>query len=366
MRGYFFGVQHTAPIRWSNLSESMFRTLLGIIFISSHLLLPFEGETRGAVSALTMGELISLTLLFIFFAKRIDSHLIDNNGITFENIKNILCIAIPISFSQIVNSISLSVKALLIPKSLVISGLSALEALSVYGKTSGMVLPLLFFPAIFIRALSSNIIPQIARALSLGNIKYAFKLSEQAIFFSSFYSFAVTGFFTTLSRPVAELLFPGFKLGNLIIGFSVGIPFFYIESILIAILRGMGNNITPIITSMTTFFISNGLLYLLAVKTSMGIYGYAFALITASAVAIYISVNNLEQTFDKKFNMMNIILKPLLCCVFMMYILSKTYLPLKALELPNTICIGAALFLGFSGYLILALVLGLDLKSFKH
>lgn len=47
----------------------------------------------------------------------------------------------------------------------------------------------------------------------------------------------------------------------------------------------------------------------------------------------------------------------------MMYLLSKAYLPLINLGLPNIICITADFFLGLSGYLILALALGLDLKS---
>lgn len=365
IKGYFFGIQDTSPVRWSNISESVFRTSLGTFLIMSNMLLQFEGKTRGAVSALTMGEFFSLSLLYIFFTRSMGSYHIDKKNVTLKNIKDILIIAIPISLSQIINSVSLSVEALLVPKGLVISGLSSLEALAVYGKTSGMVLPLLFFPALFIRALSSNIIPQIARALSLGNTKYAFKLSQQALFLSSFFSFAVTGFFITLSKPVTELLFPGFELENLVIGFSAGIPFFYTESVLMAILRGMGNNATPIVTSVISFFITNGMLYFLAAKTSMGIYGYSFALITASAIAIFISMIKLEQTFNKKFNALEAVLKPMICCAFMMYLLSKAYSPLKNLGLPNIICITADLLLGLSGYLILALTLGLDLKSLR-
>jgi stage V sporulation protein B len=366
MKGYFFGIQNTAPVRWSNVSESVFRILLGTFLINTNILIKFEGKTRGAVSALTIGELISLSLLFVFFTRSIEPFQIYKKNVTLKNIKEILTIAMPISLSQIINSFSISVESLLIPKGLIVWGLSSKEALAVYGKTSGMVLPLLFFPALFIRAFSANIIPQIAKALSLKNTEYAFKFSQQALLLSSFFSFAVTGFFIALSKPLAQLLFPGFELENLIIGFSVGIPFFYIESILIAILRGMGNNITPIINSLLSFFVTNGMLFFLAAKTPMGIYGYAIALITASAIAIHMSMSVLEYTFNRKFNEVDIILKPLICCVFMMYLMSEAYLPLKTLGLPNIICIATDLLLGLSGYLILALSLGIDLKSYKH
>ena len=124
-----------------------------------------------------------------------------------------------------------------------------------------------------------------------------------------------------------------------------------------AILRGMGNNTTPIATSVISLFITNGMVFFLGAKTSLGIYGYSVALITASAIAIYMSMSALEQFFNKKFNMSEIILKPIICCAFMMYLLSKAYLPLINLGLPNIICITADFFLGLSGYLILALAL---------
>lgn len=366
MRGYFFGIQDTAPVQWSNISECIFRTLFGVLFISSNLFLQIEGKTRGAVSALTIGEFISLFLLFIFFIRSMSSHHLGRNNSVLKNIKDILTIAIPISFSQIINSISRSVEALLVPKGLVMSGLSSSDGLALYGKTSGMVMPLIFFPALFIRAMSSNIIPQIARALALENKEYAFKLSQQALFLTSFFAFAVTAFFIALSKPIAKLLFPSFGLENLIIGFAAGIPFYYIESILMSILRGIGNNTTPITTAVSTFFITNLILYFFTAKTPMGIYGYSVALITASAVAIYIAARQVEQTFEKQFNRVEIILKPMICCMFMTYIMSEVYLPLKTLELPNIICIIADLIFGLSGYLLLALALGIDLKNLKR
>lgn len=366
MRGYFFGIQDTAPVQWSSISECIFRTLFGVFFISSNLFLQFEGKTRGAVSALTIGEFISLCILFTFFIKSIGSYQILGKNSVLKNIKHILTIAIPISFSQIINSISRSVEALLVPKGLVLSGLSPSDGLALYGKTSGMVMPLIFFPALFIRAMSSNIIPQIARALALKNKEYAFKLSQQALFLTSFFAFAVTAFFIALSKPVADMLFPGFGLENLIIGFAAGIPFYYIESILMSILRGIGNNTTPITTAAANLIITNQILYFLTAKTSMGLYGYSVALITASAVAIFISIRQIEQTFEKQFNRVEIILKPMICCMFMMYIMSEVYLPLKTLEFPNIICIMADLILGLSGYILLALALGIDLKNLKR
>jgi len=366
MRGYFFGIQNTAPVQWASISECIFRTLVGVLFVSSNILMQFEGKTRGAVSALTIGEFISLCILLRFFSNSLGPYQISEKNFLLKNIKDILNIAIPISLSQIIHSISHSIQALLVPKGLVLAGFSESEGLSLYGKTSGMVMPLIFFPALFIRAMSSNIIPQIAKELASKNNEYAFKLSQQALFLTSFFAFAATAFFIALSEPVAELLFPNFDLGNHIIAFSPGIPFYYVESILMSILRGLGNNITPITTALTTLFITNLILFVLAAKTSLGIYSYSIALITASAVSIFISIRHIELTFHKEFDLVEIILKPMVCCMFMIYIMNEIFLPLVRLDIPRIICIVAALIFGLSGYMALALALGIDLKSLKQ
>jgi ABC-type dipeptide/oligopeptide/nickel transport system ATPase subunit len=156
-----------------------------------------------------------------------------------------IAIAIPISLSQIIGSLSTSVKAFLIPKSLEISGLSASTAMALYGKSSGMVMPLLFFPSHFIISLSSNIVPRISGAMANNNEHYAFQLAEHALTFASLFAFAVTSFFICLAEPIAQLTFRGHALESLIIAFSAGIPFFYVENVLMSILRGTGNNKTP-------------------------------------------------------------------------------------------------------------------------
>lgn len=363
LRGFFLGIQKTVPIRWSILGESLVRTLFGVIVIKSLVLAGLEGETRGAVTALAVGELVSLAVLAAFYKK-----CAGNPGkmhIKINNLVSILTIAIPVSLSQIIGSLSGSLEALLVPKSLEISGLSASDSMAIYGKTAGMVLPLLYFPALFTMSLSSNMIPRIAASLSKKNNAYAFRLSEQALTLTSLFSFAVSGFFIILAKPIGDVLFSGFSLETLIMGFAAGIPFFYAEHVLMALLRGTGNNNIPLVNSINSFLITNILLFLLVKKPYIGIYGYSLALITASSVSIFISLYYLEKTFNRKFNAVKIIIKPLMCGLFMAFILKHTYLPLKTLGLPEIVCIGADFLLGATGFLVLAMAMGMSLKSYK-
>jgi len=365
LKGYFLGLQETVPVRWSIIAESIIRTVLGAFFVKNLLLIGLEPETRGALTALTIGELISLLVLMFFFRKN-SSHSVDLKVGNMSGIKKILQIAVPVSLSQIIGSISGSAEALLIPKSLAIAGLSANEALAVYGKTTGMALPLLFFPAILIGSISSNLIPQISMSLAQKDSAYAFRLSEQALAFSSFFSFCVAGSFISLAKPIAELVFKGFELDVLLIGFGSGIPFFYIDHILASLLRATGNNKVPLINSFLSLVVTNSILCLLVSKPFFGILGYAIALITASALSNFIGINALEKTFNKRFNLIDIFIKPLLSCVLMTFIIFNTFEPLSAMDMPAILCILGALFLGFTGYLALGMSLGISIIPFRR
>jgi len=360
MKGFFLGTKDSAPLGWSLIAESVLRTLFGMFCVKSMFLYYLESKTRGAVCALGGGEFVSLYVLYIFFKTR--QIKLSISTVNIKDIRDILNIAIPISLSQVIGSLSSSIKAFLLPKSLEISGYTASGAMALYGKTSGMVLPLLFFPSHFISSLSSNIIPRISEAVAKKNVNYAFELAEQSLVFSSLFSFAVTSLFLCLATPISQLIYRGQAVEKLIIGFAPGIPFFYIESILFSILRSTGNNITPIKISILDFFLTNILVYVLVTKPLFSVYGYSFALITASAISILICIQTLEKQFHRKFNMVNILFKPLLSMVFMSYILTKSYTAFVTLGYPAFLCIIADSLLGLCGYFCLAFALGLKFK----
>ncbi|MDI3481544.1 MAG: stage sporulation protein [Tepidanaerobacteraceae bacterium] len=358
LRGYFLGIQKTFPLGWAILAESFVRPFFGVIVVKSRVLARLEGITRGAVTALAVGEMASLTALSLFFKK--STEFSANSFLNIKNAAALLSTAIPVSLSQLIGSLSGSLEAVLVPKCLEISGLSPASSMALFGKTAGMVLPLLYFPALFIMSLSSNIIPRVSAALSSNNTYYAFRLSQQALTLTSLFSFAAAGFFISMAKPLSDLLFKGFHLENLIKGFAAGIPFFYAEQVLIAIIRGTGNNYIPLANSLINFFTTNTLLFFLVKNPCVGIYGYSLALITASTVSICISFFFLEKEFKARFDAAKVAVKPLLCGAFMAFILINTYPSLKNLGMPEFACIVADVLLAATGFLALAMALGIN------
>lgn len=150
LRGYFLGIRSTAPLRWAILLESAVRVVAGIVLVSKGLI-PWEGKTLGAISALAIGELVSLAIYAFSFRDSFKK--LATCPLEKKSIINILRIAVPVSLSQIIGSVSGSLEAILLPKSLNSFGLSTSVALSLYGKIAGMALPLIYFPSLFIMSL---------------------------------------------------------------------------------------------------------------------------------------------------------------------------------------------------------------------
>jgi stage V sporulation protein B len=355
-KGFYLGNQNLSPVWRSIIAECICRALLGITFVKSSLFVQVEGPTRGAITALALGEAVSLVVMLSYFKNtRIR---IKPTGGNFVQALEILSIAIPVSLSHFINSVSGSLEAVLVPKSLNVSGLMHSDALAIYGKTAGMVIPLLGFPALFTISLSSNLIPRIAKSLSTKDTNHAFILAEQAISITFLFSFGVSAFFIVLAEPIGEMLFYGFSLKELIRGFAVGIPLFYAETVLMALLRGCGNNLTPLVISVLCLIITNSIICIAATKPFLGIYGYSIALITASAVSVVIGIYSLEKRFNKKFNTLNILLKPIICSCFLAYILNSCHIHLKSLLCHDFFRITACFLIGASGFLLMAKILG--------
>jgi stage V sporulation protein B len=354
-KGYYLGKKNPTPVWSSIIAECVTRFLLGIALLQNPVFAHLEGPTRGTITALGLGEAVSLGVVLLFFKKT--RMRIRPAGGNIAQAVNILSISIPVSLSQLVNSSSGLLEAILVPKSLMVSGLTASDAIALYGKTAGMVMPLLGFPALLTISLSSNIIPRIAESLAAKDTSRTLNLTEQTISITFLFSFGVSAFFLVLSEPISEMLFYGFDLKDIIRGFAAGIPLFYAKNVLMSLLRGCGNNIIPLIISVLGLLISNTIIYITTTKPFFGIYGYSIALITASAFSVAMGVYYLEKRLGKKFNTYNILFKPIVCSCFFAYILNYCYKSLNTLSSNNFIHVIVCSIIGATGFLFIAKIL---------
>lgn len=119
------------------------------------------------------------------------------------------------------------------------SGSSA-EALGEYGIFEGIIMPVLYFPAVIIQSLSCILVPEIARENSSGNIANVRKISSDAISNGISVALLSAAFIFTFGDEIALLTSDNPLVANALKMLCPVIPFIYLEMILEGIIKGIG------------------------------------------------------------------------------------------------------------------------------
>ncbi len=78
-----------------------------------------------------------------------------------------LKISVPISTNRFITSVMSTVELIMIPRMLVLGGLSYQESMMEYGKLIGMAMPLILFPSLATSSLATTLVPAIAESIAL-------------------------------------------------------------------------------------------------------------------------------------------------------------------------------------------------------
>ena len=129
---------------------------------------------------------------------------------------------------------------LLIPPLLQRGALSASQALAQYGLLSGMVLPILLFPAAFPAAVGTLLLPEMARERARGREERKRALTRKALGAALGLSLLCAGFFLLFGEKLMLLLYGSESAGGLLLLLTPLLPLLSLESVADALLKGLG------------------------------------------------------------------------------------------------------------------------------
>ena len=149
MNGYFSAIRKVKNTVFSQVVEEFFKICLVTFLLNYFLPSGLEYACISLVLGSTISEFLSFLFLFVPFL-RSQRKLKFRSYIDTNYTKQILKIALPISFTSYIRSGLSTLKQILIPNSLEKYGFSCKDAISQYGIINGMVMPLIMFPCSFI------------------------------------------------------------------------------------------------------------------------------------------------------------------------------------------------------------------------
>jgi O-antigen/teichoic acid export membrane protein len=179
-KSFFYGAKHIKPNIISEPTELIIRiiSVFILLYINKDNLTP-EKTAFIMVSAMIISEIFSFIFLGAYYKiyqgkrRRIIRRSGGSARLSYIKSKGILPeisrIAVPICASSVLMTIISSVNTILIPKRLVVSGMTHTQAIETLGILMGMSMPLVTLPVIFIGPLMNVVLPRIASAKKLGD-----------------------------------------------------------------------------------------------------------------------------------------------------------------------------------------------------
>lgn len=303
VRGYFQGEQNMIPTAVSQMIEALGKLLLGLGFA---LIAIANGRTVAeaaafAVLGLSLGVLASALYLVIYKLPRpaakakmlpaTESGAMGDGAIA----KRLLEIAVPITLSSTILSLTKLIDMTMILRRLGEIGYSQEAANAVYGSYSTMAVSIYNLPSTLVTAIALPLVPMLASAIETGE-----RERERSVISTSFRLTAIISFpaglgIAVFARPILTLLFP---LQAEEIEYTapllslLGISVFLSSMITVtnAVLQAYGQVRKPIISMCVGTAVKLVLSYLLIGMPSVNIYGAPISTFFSTAVIVSMNI----------------------------------------------------------------------------
>ena len=198
--------------------------------------------------------------------------------------------AVPLALADDLKSGINTLENLMVPKRLAQNSLVE-NPLASFGMVSGMVFPVLMFPACILFGLAELLIPELARcaaAGSQGRISYLVRRSlKVALLYGVFFS----GLLFLLAEPLCQKLYSSQEAGTFLKLYSLLIPMLYCDAITDAMVKGLGQQKKSVQYNIFTSALDVMFLYLLL--PTYGMTGYFVSFLVTHLINFILSINRL-------------------------------------------------------------------------
>lgn len=270
MTGYFTAANRIGTLAAVEVAEqlcSMGITLTGLHFWAGNdpgraCMCVILGSCLGA--CLTAG---CLTLL------RLREHMGTGSPIPLRS--RLLQAAVPLALADVLKSGINTTENLMVPKRLALHPSTA-APLAAFGCLSGMVFPILMFPACILFGLAELLIPELARCAAAGSRKRICYLVRRSLKVAMLYGLLFGGLMFLLAEPLCMRLYDSEEAGNYLRLYALLVPVLYCDAITDAMTKGLGQQKACVRYNILTSAMDVVFLYLLLPKYGMEGYFASF------------------------------------------------------------------------------------------
>ncbi len=271
-----------------------------------------------ATAAVALGITVSEALSFVYL---LFSCLYGRRRTTAENTAppssgqtgKMLAIALPIAVSSYLRSGLSTLREILIPSGLKKYGGSYEKALGDYGVISGMTLPLLNFPAVFLNTFSSLLMPEMARYYQLKQRESIRRVAKRVLSLTLFFSIGTAALLTAFARDLGHLFYRSEAVGRYLMILGPLVTVMYLDTAVDSMLKGLNEQLANVRYNLMDSALCLALVALLLPRFGIG--GYLCVLIVSELFNTGLSLRRLVKVTGLTLNIKTLFLRPALCGV---------------------------------------------------
>ena len=262
VNGYFSATRKVSKTATCQITSQLITIVIAILLLK--LLSPQNGDLTCIclIIATCFSEVISFLHLYTLYrldkrkSKKIET---TQNKNSYK--KEIFRICIPVAITSYIRSGLNTLKQLLIPLRLEKSGLTQNMALSKYGIVSGMVMPILMLPGVFVNSFAGLVIPEFSGIFATKNYNRIKFLTNKIFKLSFAMSACIFGLFITFGDELLILIYHNQEASNYLLALAPLALIMYVDNIVDGMLRGLDEQVNVMKCNILDLFISTGFIY---------------------------------------------------------------------------------------------------------
>ena len=285
MSGYFTAANRIGTLALVEVAEQlcpMAVTTLALLFWAG------KDAERSCISVVLGGSVSACLTLVLLVWLRLRER--PKRSAAFPVRQRLLQAALPLAGADVVRSGITTAENLLVPKRLALCS-QVPDALSAFGRISGMVFPVMMFPACILFALAELLIPELARCRAAGQEKRIQYLVHRGLWAAMLYGVFFSGLIFLFARPLCSSLYRNDAAGESLRCYAVMIPFLYCDAITDAMTKGLGQQKICVRYNILTSAMDVALLFLLL--PVFGMKGYYFSFLITHLLNFILSLRRL-------------------------------------------------------------------------
>ena len=292
---YFYGTGRVCPAAVTELIEQILRSVLVLALVWATIPATAEEAVGAIVLGMALCEVTSALTQTVLFRRYLGPRdRLAGAPLPPSTVRRKLGrIALPLGLAALLGNGISSANAVLIPRLLVLGGMDQSQAVSTYGVTFGMTLPMLLLPTAFLSALGLVLTPKLSRCAALQQAGEIRRLVRRWVSLANLILIPALALLAVLGPALGRALYQEERVGDHLPLLALGVLFSCWQSLGAYVLNGVDRQKTSAAIALGADGVPLVLTGLPVGQWGMG--GYAVSFVLASLVGAVLSWRAVAQ-----------------------------------------------------------------------